>query len=108
MSTSIRRTQRGWEAVTDCPVPHTENLVLRISTYKREGLGLITTAVAHRAEEGRVTHLLYADYRKTLLLDPRARCTEAAVQKQHEGQMGRLEGLLREVAAHYKLEGVAA
>lgn len=107
MSTHIRKTQRGWEAITDCPVPHSENLILRISTYKFSRGGLITTATVHRLKDGMLSHMVYADFHKTRLLDAAKRCTEANVEQQHRGQMGRLGDIMDEVLSHYKLEVAA-
>lgn len=107
MSTHIRKTQRGWEAITDCPVPHTDNLILRISTYKFSRGGLITTSTVHREEGNFLSHVVYSDFHKTRLLDPRKRCTEANVEQQHRSQMGRLGDIMDEVLKHYKLEVAA-
>lgn len=107
MSTHIRKTQRGWEAITDCPVPHSEGLILRVSTYKHLQGGLLTTATVHRLKDGFLSHMVYSDFHKTRLLDPRKRCTEGAVEEQHRSQMGRLGDIMDEVMAHYKLEVAA-
>lgn len=106
--THIRKTQRGWEAITDCPVPSTDNLTLRISTYKHLRGGLITTATVHRLDGAFLSHVVYSDFHMTRLLDPRKRCTEGAVEEQHRSQMGRLGDIMDEVLKHYKLEAVAA
>lgn len=92
--------RNSWHAETHVDLG--ENKQLRLSTWKTDR-GLQSFASVCKLENGCVTHMMYADYSKRVILE-KARCTEKAVREQHDRALKMLPVIMDDVTRHYNRE----
>lgn len=98
MKTMIYKDIRNqWHAETHVPLEGKQQL--RISTYKTERGDLQSFASVCKVENGYVTHMVYQDYSRRVIVN-RVRCTEKAVRDQHQQAIGLLPKILEDIAQH--------
>jgi hypothetical protein len=120
--TSYKKGRRGFKAQTVFPldgiVPDgavaalgkmggdekgTQRLVL--STYKREGGGLVSFAMCDVDHDGMTTFAMFQDYSVRVITAPGVRCTEKSVTAQHAEALKRIPEVLELVKLHYAGKG---
>ncbi len=105
--TLIKKGRDGWEANTTIPLDGDESRAiaigerfLKVSTYKRDGGRLVTTAsVATKTDIG-YQFAVYQDYMKTVS-QSKSRCTDKNVEIQHSGVLNDMDFILADVLAFY-------
>lgn len=100
MNTFISKDKRtGWRAET-C-IKLADGWQLDIVTRKGNTGGLVTHVTVGRAERGFVTHRLYTDYSRSIIIKPGVRCTEASVTTQHAEALAMWADIDASVREHY-------
>lgn len=105
--TRITKGRDGWEANTTIPLDGDESRAiavgerfLKVSTHKRDGGRLVTTAsVATKTDIG-YQFAMFQDYMKTVS-QSKSRCTDKNVEVQHCGVLNDMDFILADVRAYY-------
>lgn len=95
----------GWQARTTVYLGiKTEGkvLVLDITSNKPQEGGIASLAMVYRMDaQGALEHHIGQDYRKLIIYDPEARCTQKNLLEQHSGVLRILDLLATEAIAAY-------
>ena len=103
MNTSIRKGHFGWTAETTIDLPN--NRVLTITTMKRSGGSLMTTASVGTRSDGFISHMMYRDMNKVVASSNPARVTEKVVLAQHNSV--EIEEIKQDAIAFYSKEDIS-
>lgn len=100
MLTNIWKSKSdGWKAETNVENVY-NGLCLKISTYK-SNRGLVTLATCYKVDGRFERHEVYKDFYCVLKVT-NLRCTEKAVEKQHDDILLQLDLIKEMVNKHYK------
>lgn len=97
--TRLFKNHHGWVAETFTPLPNDRKL--RVTTMKRNGGQLATTAAVVTTENGFVTFRMFTDFLQTVHQE-RVRVTQKAVETQHQLVLKeKLAAIIEATHAHY-------
>ena len=99
MLTNIWKSKQGWKAETNVKDVY-DDYCLKIATYK-DYRGLVTSASCYKSEGRFERHEVYKDFYCVLKVT-NLRCTEKAVEKQHDDVLSQLDLIKAMVSKHYK------
>lgn len=107
----LYKDRDGWMARSRIELePHglEAGRVLDLQTYKSPRGGLWTYAQCGTVKGHAFTFIVFQDFSKPIQQNPKARCTEKAVQTMHQAALDAIEPTLAEVVSRYtKTEGHA-
>ena len=95
----IYKSIRGWRADTE--VSLVDNLVLSITTMKRNNGSITSHASVARRDGDFLSHMLYQDYSKTVAVASTNRATEKAIFQCHNSID--LESVKQDALAFYNI-----
>jgi len=99
MKTIIAKSMRGtWMAETIAPL--SDSLHICLTTMKRYGGNITTTATVGKQNGNSFTYEPFKDFNQTLISSS-DRCTKPAVERQHNAAIEMLDSIRTQALSHY-------